>query len=71
MIDFESSCAGPVEWDLSALPADEASAWGDVDCDLLALLRRVRSVIWCRTRAGSGPAVERAAAAHLDLLRAA
>jgi len=73
-IDFESSCAGPVEWDLSALPADEASSWADVDCDLLALLRRVRSVrtvIWCRTRAGSGPAVERAAAAHLDLLRAA
>jgi Ser/Thr protein kinase RdoA (MazF antagonist) len=71
-IDFESACLGPLEWDLSALPAGDASAWPGADRSLLTLLRQVRSfrtVLWCRTRAGSGPEVERAAAAHLALLR--
>ena len=73
-IDFESACLGPLEWDLSALPSDDARAWPGVDPELLALLRRARSlrtVVWCRTRAGSGPEVQRAAATHLELLRAA
>jgi hypothetical protein len=73
-IDFESACLGPLEWDLSALPGDDAEAWRAVDPELLALLRRARSlrtVVWCRTRAGSGPEVQRAAATHLELLRAA
>ena len=73
-IDFESACLGPVEWDLSALSGDATDAWSRVDPDLLDLLRRARSlrtVVWCRTRAGSGPEVQRAAATHLELLGAA
>lgn len=73
-IDFEAACLGPLEWDLSALPRDEAAAWEGVDHELLAVLRRARSlrtVVWCRTWAGSGPEVARTAAAHLELLRTA
>lgn len=73
-IDFESACLGPQEWDLSALPGGDLGSRPDVDCELLAVLRRVRTlrtVAWCRTRAGSWPEVERAAAAHIALVRAA
>lgn len=73
-IDFESACLGPQEWDLSALPGGGSGSWPDVDRELLALLRRLRTlrtVAWCRTRAGSWPEVERAAAAHLALARGA
>ena len=73
-IDFESACLGPLEWDLSALAGHDAEGWRAVDPELVALLRRARSlrtVVWCRTRAGSGPEVQRAAATHLELLRAA
>lgn len=73
-IDFESACLGPLEWDLSALPGTDGGAPDGVDAGLLALLRRARSLrtlVWCRNWAGSGPEVARAAATHLELLRAA
>src|SRR5260370_93188 len=43
MIDFESVCSGPLEWDLSAMP-DKAARIFSVDAVLLALLRRLRSL---------------------------
>jgi hypothetical protein len=44
MIDLESVCTGPMEWDLTALQAGGAGRFPDVDRGLLALLRRLRSV---------------------------
>lgn len=73
LIDFESVCSGPLEWDLSALPGLGAGAF-DVDEDLLALLRRLRSLcvaVWCWTRARSSTALDRAARNHMGLLRLA
>jgi hypothetical protein len=49
MIDFESVCSGPLEWDLSAMPCIGAGIFS-VDIDVLALLRRLRSLcvaVWC------------------------
>ncbi len=73
LIDFESVCSGPLEWDLSALPGLGAGAFS-VDDDLLWLLRRLRSLcvaVWCWTRARSSSALERAARNHMGLLRLA
>jgi hypothetical protein len=73
LIDFESVCSGPVEWDLSALPGQGAGAFC-VDEDLLSLLRRLRSLcvaVWCWTRASSSNALDRAARNHMGLLRLA
>jgi hypothetical protein len=59
MIDFESVCSGPLEWDLSALPCVDTGIFS-VDADLLALLRRLRSLcftVWWWTRSGISPAL--------------
>jgi Ser/Thr protein kinase RdoA (MazF antagonist) len=72
MIDFESVCTGPVEWDLSALPGGGAGLFPDADRDLLALLRQLRSLcvaVWCSMHAARAPDLRRAAAMHLGLLR--
>lgn len=73
MIDFESVCSGPTEWDLSAVPGLGAGAFF-VDEDLLSLLRRLRSlcvVVWCWTRSRSSAALDRAASNHMGVLRLA
>ena len=73
LIDFESVCSGPLEWDLSALPGLGAGAF-QVDEELLSLLRRLRSLcvaVWCWTRARSSTALDRAARNHMGLLRLA
>jgi hypothetical protein len=73
LIDFESVCSGPVEWDLSALPGLGAGAFC-VDEDLLSLVRRLRSLcvaVWCWTRARSSTVLDRAARNHMGLLRLA
>lgn len=73
LIDFESVCSGPLEWDLSALPGLGAGAF-NVDEDLLSLLRRLRSLcvaVWCWTRARSSTALDCAARNHMGLLRLA
>lgn len=70
LIDFESVCSGPLEWDLSALPGVGAGM-SSVDADLLSLLRRLRSLcvaVWCRTRSTSSIALDRAARMHLGFL---
>jgi hypothetical protein len=72
MIDFESVCMGPAEWDLSALPGGGAGLFPDVDRGLLALLRQLRSLcvaVWCSMQAGRAPELRPAAALHLGLLR--
>jgi Phosphotransferase enzyme family len=72
MIDFESVCTGPLEWDLSALPGGGAGQFPDVDRGLLALLRRLRSVwvaVWCSLQGGRVPELRWAAEQHLGLLR--
>jgi hypothetical protein len=71
MIDFESVCTGPLEWDLSALPGVGAGVFS-VDTDLLALLRRLRSLcvaVWCWSRSRRSSALDRAARTHSSLLR--
>jgi hypothetical protein len=73
LIDFESVCSGPLEWDLTALPGLGAGAFY-ADEDLLSLLQRLRSLcvaVWCRTRARSSTALDRAARNHMGLLRLA
>jgi hypothetical protein len=73
MIDFESVCSGPLEWDLSALPGLGAGSFS-VDEDLLSLLRRLRSLcvaVWCWTRSRSSAALACAARNHMSLLRMA
>ncbi|HYZ03354.1 MAG TPA: phosphotransferase [Candidatus Binatia bacterium] len=57
MLDFESVCLGPREWDLSALPGGGwgfgGAGGGAVDPELLALLGRLRQVcveVWCAQR---------------------
>jgi len=70
--DFESVCRGPLEWDLSALPDEGLGAFEDTDSQLLALLRRLRSVcvaVWCSVQPERAPEVAEAAAFHLRLQR--
>jgi len=73
MIDFESVCSGPLEWDLSALPGAGAGVFA-ADEELLALLRRLRClcvVVWCSMRSAHSHDLEVAARTHLDILRRA
>ena len=70
LIDFESVCSGPLEWDLSAL-ADGGSTFPH-DPALLALLRRLRSLcaaVWCMSQARRSPELERTGRFHLAVLR--
>jgi hypothetical protein len=71
MIDFESVCSGPLEWDLTALPGGGASGF-EVDQELVMLLRRLRSLcvaVWCSSRPAPTTELARAASAHFALLR--
>lgn len=73
MVDFESVCVGPAEWDLSALPIEGAGVFA-VDEALLAMLRRLRSlcvVVWCAGRAAGSKELASAGRLHLELLKAA
>lgn len=73
MIDFESVCSGPVEWDISALPGGAAGIFA-VDEEVLAVLQRLRSLcvaVWCARRAAHSSEMEKMARLHLDLLRRA
>jgi hypothetical protein len=72
LLDFETACRGPLEWDLAAL-ADEALAlFFDVDRDLILTMRRMRSVCVaakCWVAPERAPEVREAAHVHLKLLR--
>jgi Phosphotransferase enzyme family len=72
-LDLESACSGPLEWDLASLPDESASAFEQVDDELLALLRRAKSLcvaVWCWRQPDRAPEVGEAAHVHLRLLRA-
>jgi aminoglycoside phosphotransferase (APT) family kinase protein len=71
LIDFESVCSGPLEWDLSALPGAGAGTF-TVDEELLSLMRRLRSLcvaVWCCSRPQPSAELECTARQHLSLLR--
>jgi hypothetical protein len=72
-LDLESACLGPLEWDLASLPSDAAGVFDSVDEELLALLRRAKSLcvaVWCWRQPDRAPEVREAAHVHLRLLRA-
>jgi len=71
-IDFESCCVGPLEWDLAFQPPTLDSYFGDVDRELLALLRRLtgaRVATWCWGQVGFAE-MRRHGERHLAILRA-
>lgn len=73
LIDFESACTGPREWDLSAMPPGVAKGMVGIDPDLLHVLRLLRSVVvatWCRTRSDV-PQMRAHAEHHLRIVSAA
>lgn len=72
LLDFETACRGPVEWDLSALPDDALAFFPVADRELVATLRRMRSVCvaaksWVAPE--RAPELREAARVHLNLLR--
>src|SRR3954453_23568408 len=44
LLDFETACRGPIEWDLAALSDDVLDCFPDADGELILALRRMRSV---------------------------
>ncbi len=72
LLDFEAACMGPIEWDLAALDDETVGIFPDVDDELIALLRRMRSVCVaakCWVEPNRAPEVCEAAHVHLKLLR--
>lgn len=72
LLDFETACLGPVEWDLSALGDDTIAYFPCADLELLDLLRRMRSIcVAAKCWAAPERALElrEAAHVHLKLLR--
>jgi hypothetical protein len=50
LIDFETVCRGPIEWDLASLPDDVTRHFDSVDYQLLERLRILNSIrvaTWC------------------------
>lgn len=71
LVDFESVCTGPLEWDLASVPPAVAACFANVDHDLLALTRlinRARVVTWCWNLADF-PDMRDHGELHLRLLR--
>lgn len=70
-LDFESVCAGPLEWDLSALPGGAHLFVHDSDLlRVLVSLRRACVVTWCAARARPHPPELEAIRHHLGELKA-
>jgi hypothetical protein len=72
LLDFETACSGPLEWDLAALDDAAVDPFADVDIELVRLLRRMRSVCVaakCWVAPNRAPEVREAAQVHLKLLR--
>jgi hypothetical protein len=70
--DFESTCRGPLEWELSSLPEESLVSFPSIDRDLLAALRDLRSLcvaVWCWNDIDHGPDKREAAHFHLHRLR--
>jgi hypothetical protein len=72
LLDFETACLGPIEWDLAALDDKELAFFPDVDRELITLMRRMRGVCVaakCWVAPERAPELREAADAHLKLLR--
>jgi thiamine kinase-like enzyme len=72
LLDFETACRGPVEWDLSAMGDEALGAFPHADRELLVFLRRMRSLcvaVKCWIDPEGAPDVGEAAVVHLRLLR--
>jgi hypothetical protein len=72
LLDFETACRGPVEWDLSAMGDEALQAFGPIDQELLGLVRRMRSLcvaVKCWIDPERAPEVGEAAGVHLRRLR--
>jgi hypothetical protein len=72
LLDFETACRGPLEWDLAALDDAAVHLFADVDLELVVLLRRMRSVCVaakCWVEPNRATEVREAARIHLKLLR--
>lgn len=72
LLDFETACHGPVEWDLAALDDDVAEFFPHANQALIASLRRLRSACVaakCWVAPERAPEVGEAAQVHLKLLR--
>src|SRR5881397_484305 len=72
LLDFETACMGPIEWDLAALEDEAVDMFARVDRELIALLRRMRSVCVaakCWVDPNRAPEVFEAARVHLRMLR--
>ena len=71
-IDFENACRGPLEWDLAFLPDNALKPFGDVDLELLELLRALNSACvatWCWVQARF-PEIRWHGKHHLAVVRA-
>ena len=72
LLDFETACRGPLEWDLSALDDETLELFPEADHELIRLLKRMRSACVaakCWVDPGRAPEVFEAAQVHLRLLR--
>lgn len=72
LLDFETACRGPVEWDLAALGAEALGFFLDADHELISIMRRMRSVCVaakCWVEPQRAPGLREAAHVHLKLLR--
>ena len=72
LLDFETACRGPLEWDLSAMSDDDVAKFPSADLEVLSLLRRVRSLcvaVKCWIEPDRAPELAEAAQVHLRLLR--
>ncbi len=72
LLDFETACQGPVEWDLAALADDALGRFPAADHELISIMRRMRSVCVaakCWVSPDRSPEVREAAEVHLNLLR--
>jgi len=72
LLDFETACLGPVEWDLAALGDEVLGFFPKADRTLISALRRMRSACVaakCWVAPERAPEVREAANVHLMLLR--
>jgi len=72
LLDFETACHGPVEWDLAALVDEALASFPQADRDLIRTMRRMRSACVaakCWVAPERAPQLRDAAHLHLKLLR--
>jgi hypothetical protein len=72
LLDFETACHGPVEWDLAALADETLAFFPNADRDLITTMRRMRSACVaakCWVAPQRAPELRDAAHVHLKLLR--